>query len=105
MPALRLKDREVETDDDGFLQRWEDWDREAAICLARLEAVPDMTDKHWQVVEYMRECFGRSGRAPRILKLCEELQLRFSQLYELFPTGPVKGCCRIAGLPRRAGRV
>ncbi len=105
MAALRVNGRRIETDDDGFLQRWDDWDREVAIGLARLEDVHDMTDGHWRVVEYMRNHFGRFGKAPMIRKLCRDMRLRFSEVYELFPTGPVRGCCRIAGLPKPAGCV
>ena len=43
--------------------------------------------------------------APMIRKMCKETGLSLRQIYELFPSGPAKGACKVAGLPKPTGCV
>jgi tRNA 2-thiouridine synthesizing protein E len=40
-----------------------------------------------------------------IRKLCKETGFTLQQIYELFPSGPAKGACKLAGLPKPTGCV
>ena len=51
---------------------------------------------------YLREA---SPLAPLIRKLCKETGCSIDRIYELFPSGPAKGACKIAGLPKPTGCV
>ncbi len=40
-----------------------------------------------------------------IRKICKDLKIDMKKLYELFPTGPAKGACKLAGLSKPTGCV
>lgn len=105
MAMIELAGKMVEVDEDGFIQDPEIWDNELAAALAPLEEVPVLTDDHWKVVNMIREYYLRTGVAPMIRKLCKDTGFTLKQIYELFPTGPAKGACKIAGLPKPTGCV
>jgi len=64
-----------------------------------------MTDKHWAVVRVIRKHFEENGNAPMVRVLCRDSGVRLKEVYELFPLGPARGACRIAGLPKPDGCV
>ena len=105
MATITLAGKEFEIDEDGFLQDPEGWDEEVAKALAATEDVDEMTEDHWQIVNYIRGYYLEFGTAPMIRKLCKETGFKLKEIYELFPTGPAKGACKIAGLPKPTGCV
>ena len=74
-------------------------------ALAQTEGVEEMTDEHWKLVNYLREYYLEFGIAPMIRKLCKETGFKLKKVYELFPSGPAKGACKVAGLPKPTGCV
>ena len=44
-------------------------------------------------------------RAPLVRKICKTTGLKLKTIYELFPSGPAKGACKLAGLPSPEGCV
>jgi tRNA 2-thiouridine synthesizing protein E len=40
-----------------------------------------------------------------IRSICKNTNLQLRQIYELFPSGPAKGACKLAGLPKPDGCV
>ncbi len=105
METIELAGKTFEVDEDGFLQNPELWDDEVALAFAPLEDVEEMTETHWNVVRYIRKYYLEFGVAPMIRKLCKENGVNVKQIYELFPSGPAKGACKIAGLPKPTGCV
>lgn len=105
MPEFQVGDISLEIDEDGFIQEPERWNQEVAEALARTEGVENMTDDHWKVVNYLREYYLEYGIAPMIRKLCKSTGFKLNQIYELFPSGPAKGACKVAGLPKPTGCV
>jgi tRNA 2-thiouridine synthesizing protein E len=69
------------------------------------EAVNELTDKHWKVINYLREYYLEFGIAPMIRKLCKKTEFSLKEIYDLFPSGPAKGACKVAGLPKPTGCV
>jgi tRNA 2-thiouridine synthesizing protein E len=98
-------DIKLEVDEDGFIQEPDEWNDDVASALATTEAVEDMTDDHWKVVRYLRDYYLKFGSAPMIRKLCKETGFNLKTIYELFPSGPAKGACKVAGLPKPTGCV
>jgi len=96
---------EIEVDEDGFIQEPGLWDEEVAKALAKSEGVHDMSEQHWKIVNYLRDYYKRFGIAPVVRKLCKECDVKLKEIYELFPSGPVKGACKVAGLPKPTGCV
>jgi TusE/DsrC/DsvC family sulfur relay protein len=105
MPTFSHGDVSLEVDEDGFMQEPEKWNEEAALALATTEGVNDMGDSHWKVVNYLRKYYLDFGVAPMIRKLCKETGFSLKEIYELFPSGPAKGACKVAGLPKPTGCV
>ena len=105
MPTVELGGKQIEVDEDGFIQSPEMWDKEVAASLAKTEGVEEMTDDHWHLVEYLRGYYQKFGIAPMVRKVCKESGFKLKYIYELFPSGPAKGACKVAGLPKPTGCV
>jgi len=105
MPTIVLAGKEFEVDEDGFIQDPERWDEEVAKALAETEDIKELTEDHWKVINYIRQYYLQFGVAPMIRKLCKETGFKLKQIYDLFPSGPAKGACKIAGLPKPTGCV
>jgi tRNA 2-thiouridine synthesizing protein E len=105
MATIVLGGKEFELDEDGFIQTPELWDEQVAADLAKTEHVEHMTEEHWKVVRYLREYYTEYKIAPMIRKLCKQTGFPLAKIYELFPSGPAKGACKVAGLPKPTGCV
>ncbi len=110
--SLEVNGKTVETTQFGFLLNQEDWDQEVAKVIAKEEDI-EMTDKHWDVINYLRdEYFNNGGNQPNTRNLVKGMaafwndkNVNAKNLYDLFPGDPSKQGGRIAGLPesRRKG--
>ena len=105
MPDFQVGDDVYDIDEDGFLQEPERWNEDVAAALAVTEGVDDLTEEHWKVVNYLREYYLEFQVAPMIRKLCKSTGFKLNKIYELFPSGPAKGACKVAGLPKPTGCV
>jgi dissimilatory sulfite reductase related protein len=95
----------IEVDEDGFMLEPEKWNEDVAKALATTEGVNELNDEHWKLVHYLRNYFLQFGVAPMIRKLCKETGYDLKKVYELFPSGPAKGACKVAGLAKPTGCV
>ena len=105
MPDFKVGDMTLEIDEDGFIQEPAKWDENVAAALALTEGVTDLTEAHWKLVKYLRDYYLKFGVAPMIRKVCKETGLKLNEIYQLFPSGPAKGACKVAGLPKPTGCV
>jgi len=105
MPTFTKDDVSIEVDEDGFMATPEEWNEAVAAAIATTEGVEGLTEEHWKVVNYLRDYFLKFGVAPMIRKLCKETGFKLNKIYELFPSGPAKGACKVAGLPKPTGCV
>jgi dissimilatory sulfite reductase related protein len=105
MPTIVLNGRTYDVDEDGFLQDPSVWNDLVAADLATTEMITAMTENHWKVIRYLRTYFLQFGIAPMIRRLCKETGFKLAELYEMFPSGPAKGACKVAGLPKPTGCV
>lgn len=105
MESEVLDPQNIEFDKDGHLARLDDWSEELAHALAHIEGVGDLTDRHWAVINYMREEYKAKGDAPSIRRLTKESGVPTKELYQLFPKGPAKKAAKIAGLPKPKGCI
>ncbi|MBI5533815.1 MAG: TusE/DsrC/DsvC family sulfur relay protein [Deltaproteobacteria bacterium] len=95
----------IEVDEDGFMAQPEKWNNEVALALASTEGVTALSEDHWKLVNYLRDYYTKFGVAPMIRKLCKETGFPLKTVYDLFPSGPAKGACKVAGLPKPTGCV
>ena len=105
MPTFSHGEVSIEVDEDGFMQEPDKWNETVAAAIATTEGVEGLTDEHWKVVNYLRDYYLKFGVAPMIRKLCKETGFKLNKIYELFPSGPAKGACKVAGLPKPTGCV
>jgi len=105
MPTIKLKGQDYEIDGDGFLKSPDLWDEEIAKELANHDGTGDLNEKHWAVIHYIRNYWKENDIAPMVRLVCQNANVRLKEVYELFPLGPAKGACKIAGLPKPDGCV
>lgn len=108
---IEFDGREIATTATGYLENREDWSEDLACQMAKLDGI-ELTDKHWDVMRYLREeFFGNNEHQPNTRAIVKAMSEQWGQetdqrgLYELFPGDPSKQAGRIAGLPesRRKG--
>jgi tRNA 2-thiouridine synthesizing protein E len=84
----------------GFLEQFEGWDeRFAETVAADWNLSGGLTDRHWRVIQYLRECYARTRNIPTIFETCTANDLDLDEFGRLFPEGYRRGACRAAGLP------
>ncbi len=106
MPATELVGKNFEVDEDGFLKESDKWEEQFAQAYASEEGIKGpLTEEHWKVIHYLRNYYRQFGIAPMIRKLCKETGFDLKKIYQLFPSGPAKGACKLAGLPKPTGCV
>ena len=105
MPMKMLGGKEIEVDEDGFIQEPDKWDKAVAEDIAKEEANGPMSEEHWKLVDYLRNYYIQYDIAPPIRMLTRNTGLDLKHMYELFPKGPAAGACKVAGLPKPTGCV
>ena len=87
MTMTLIADAPVDVDAEGFLTDPEQWNEQIAQAIAAENGIPELTDRHWLVVKFMRERYLASGTAPSIRSLGKESGVPIKELYQLFPKG------------------
>ncbi len=111
MPTVEVAGKTIEVDEEGYLVNLSDWDETVAEHLAKEEKI-EMTQNHWEVINFLREYYSEYQIAPAIRVLTKAIAKKLGPdkgnnkyLYELFPYGPAKQACKIAGLPKPTGCI
>jgi len=105
MPTINHNGLSVSVDDDGFLVDPGQWNDDVAMALATTEDIAELTEDHWKIMNYIRQYHAEFGVAPMVRKLCKETGFKLKEMYALFPSGPAKGACKVAGLEKPTGCV
>ena len=95
----------VDVNDEGFMTDPSQWSEELAVELARREGITELSDRHWQVIRFMRQEFFDKGTGPTVRMLGKTSGVPVKELYELFPKGPAKLAAKIAGIPKPRGCI
>ena len=74
-------------------------------AIAAENGIPELTDRHWLVVKFMRDRYLATGTAPSIRSLGKESGVPIKELYQLFPKGPAKLAAKIGGIPKPKGCI
>ncbi|WP_457648420.1 TusE/DsrC/DsvC family sulfur relay protein [Profundibacter sp.] len=109
--SYEVDGQEIATDEEGYITDLSDWTPELAEVIAKAEGV-EMTDEHWAVVNFLRDYYEEYQIAPAVRVLIKSIKKSMGPevgnnkyMYELFPYGPAKQACKIAGLPKPTGCV
>ena len=110
--SYEINGKSIAATDNGYLVNSEDWDQAVARHIAADEGIPELSDRHWAVINYLRdEYLNNGGNQPNdrnIVKAMAKLwatSVSSKDLYALFPHMPSKQAGKIGGLPesRRKG--
>jgi TusE/DsrC/DsvC family sulfur relay protein len=106
MSDLDVSGKKLALNEEGFLTDPQQWDKQVAEILAKaVEGIDKLTPEHWAVIEFIRNHYEETSLAPMVRSICKTTGLPLRRIYELFPSGPAKGACKIAGLPKPDGCV
>lgn len=105
MVATTIAGHEVEVNDEGFFVQPDQWTEDMVPDLARAEGIDDVSDRHWQVIRFMRKEYEDKGTGPTVRVLGKTSGVSVKELYVLFPKGPAKVAAKIAGIPKPRGCI
>ena len=109
--SYQVNGHTIDHDEEGCITNLSDWSKELADEIAKTENI-EMNDEHWEVVNFLREYYDEYQIAPAVRVLIKAIKKSMGPdkgnnkyMYELFPYGPAKQACKIAGLPKPTGCV
>jgi tRNA 2-thiouridine synthesizing protein E len=101
----------IAADEEGYITNLSEWSKELADVIAVNEKI-NMNEEHWEVVNFLRDYYEEYQIAPAVRVLIKSVKKTMGKekgnnkyMYELFPYGPAKQACKIAGLPKPTGCV
>jgi tRNA 2-thiouridine synthesizing protein E len=105
MSTTTYAGKPVDVTDDGFFIDPSQWTQDMAPQIASAEGIAELTDRHWQVIKFMRHEYDTKGTGPTVRVLGKTSGVTVKELYELFPKGPAKVAAKIAGIPKPRGCI
>jgi tRNA 2-thiouridine synthesizing protein E len=109
--AYELNGTVFEADEEGYITDISAWSKELAELIAKDENI-EMNSDAWEVVNFLRNYYEEYQIAPAVRVLTKAIKKKLGAdkgnskyLYELFPYGPAKQACKIAGLPKPTGCI
>ena len=105
MPSVTYAGQTVSVNDEGFFTDPGQWTEEMAPEIARGEGIDQLTDRHWQVIKFMRHEYEGKGTGPTVQILGKTSGGSVKELYQLFPKGPAKVAAKVAGIPKPRGCI
>jgi len=104
MPRVTFRGKSYEVDAAGFLTDFRDWSEDFARGVAPEVGIKgELTDKHWQLIRYIRSTVADHRQCPLVYAACRAIGLRLRELQALFPSGYLRGACRLAGVTYKEG--
>lgn len=93
-----LANTEVHVNEEGFLTDYSQWTKEIGEEIAKEQGI-DLTDEHWNVINYVKEKY-KKDESLSIRGIKKSGVVDIKEFYKLFPGGPLKKACMIAGIPK-----
>jgi tRNA 2-thiouridine synthesizing protein E len=96
----------LETSADGFLRDAGLWNERVAEELARLNNI-EISPAHWEILWFIRDYYFQYQHLPNARMFAAAIRKKLGEdkassryLQKLFPAGPLKYACKLAGLPK-----
>jgi len=102
---IEFQNRTFTVDEDGFLEKFSEWCPEWVEHIKTTQGIADLTDEHWKLMRVLQDYYKKFGMAPMARILSKETGFKMKHIFELFPEGPGKGACKMAGLPKPTGCI
>lgn len=101
-----VNSRALALTEQGFLVNRLDWDEAVAVALAQQDGIV-LTEQHWEIILFIRSYYGQYKHLPNtrvfiraVARTLGEDKGNSRYLHRLFPDGPLKFACKLAGLPK-----
>ncbi len=105
MEDVVFEGKTFSVDEDGFIDSFDNWCPEWVRYVKTIEGIDELNEEHSKLVEVLRDYYEKNGIAPMVRVLSKVTGFKLKHIYELFPSGPGKGACKMAGLPKPTGCV
>ena len=90
----------------GFLINYSDWNEQVAQQLATIDNI-QLSVQHWEIIVFMRNYYLQFKHLPNARMFTKAIAKELGEdkgnsryLHQLFPDGPLKYACKLAGLPK-----
>ena len=100
MPSVDFEGKTFSIDEDGFIDAFDNWCPEWVQWVKKEEGIDELNEEHWKVINVLQDYYKKNGIAPMVRILSKVTGFKLKHIYELFPSGPGKGACKMAGLPK-----
>ena len=105
--AYEVNGTTIETTEAGFLVNLNDWNEEVAKVIAVEEGIGELSERHWDVINYLRDQYINNGGTQPMERIIQKAmadqwgdkKLTSKDMYTLFPRAPSKQGLKVAGLP------
>lgn len=104
--VLEINGQYLSLTEQGFLIDSVAWNETIAHALAEKEAIVLM-EAHWEILYFIRDYYQRYKHLPNMRMFIKAIKLGLGEdkgnsryLHQLFPKGPLKYACKVAGLPK-----
>ena len=71
--AVQVNGKSIEFDNDGFTTDPSLWDEKVAAAIAEDEGIDDISEKHWGIVNFIRDYWKEHDLAPPVRLICKEV--------------------------------
>ncbi|MFA5984538.1 MAG: TusE/DsrC/DsvC family sulfur relay protein [Methylococcaceae bacterium] len=106
MDVIALDNLAGLTNEQGFLLDMAVWNEQIACQLAYSNQI-QLTEQHWEIIYFIRDYYKQFKHLPNarvfskaISKTLGVEKASSRYLQKLFPEGPLKYACKLAGLPK-----
>lgn len=103
---LNLADKQIPTDEEGYLENLSDWQPEVAELIAETEGL-ELTESHWEIINLLRQFYQEFELSPAMRPLVKYIGIHLDKekaksiyLMQLFGESPAKLASKLAGLPK-----
>jgi dissimilatory sulfite reductase related protein len=105
MATVEFEGNTFNVDEDGFIDNFANWNNSWVKYVKGQEGIDELSQEHWTVINILQDYYKKNGIAPMVRILSKLTGFKLKHIYELFPSGPGKGACKMAGLPKPTGCV
>ncbi len=99
METFTFGDKTYQVDNEGFIYDYNKWDEDYARGMApKVGIISGLSEDHWKIIRFIRDRFKETGRCPLVYETCRMNRLHLQELKSLFPSGYLRGACKLAGI-------
>lgn len=101
MASFEYDRRVITVDEEGYLEKFEDWDERVACALADREGVSrecPLGEEQMEILRFIRQYYKKFSAVPVVRAVCVNVHQPGKCEYIQFPDPII--ACKIAGVPK-----